>query len=223
MAIFKAEGGKKEQVLATYRQFLFSLKAEAAKALKESGLSLNEVSRRTKIKEEKLVSIFYGKANFRINDLLNIARALEMRVLFALKDVSGVEYLKDSEATLLYSDCSQATIEGRKNKLKNQIAASSSEEAKRQFSLALERLEKANCNNPMQRYLIYRKVSLALCELCIDRLEMADLLNVSMVYLERLENGEANFSMELLYRLSAVTKTEWEISFSSWRLEANIG
>ncbi len=206
-----------------YRQFLFTLKGMLAMAFEESGLPLSEISERSGKSEDKLVSIFYGKGNFRINDLLDISRALEMRCSFSFVDTNGSEYHPDNDYFLLYSDCSEKTIEIRKARLRERIDGSSNLATRNQLFLELNRLDYDNCNNPMQRYLVYLKVEAALHELCIDRFEFADLLNVSMHYVEKLEDGAANFSIELLYRLAAITDSEWRISLESWMTEEKTG
>ena len=109
----------------TNKEFIFSVKKSIQDSLT---ISLDELSKKTKIKTQRLKSIIYQNDNIYINDLFSIARALNLRIEFDLGDDYTV-----CEDELLYWDFEKY------NNLKNQFllkAENSSNSSDKEYYLS---------------------------------------------------------------------------------------
>ena len=201
-----------------YDAFILDLKRKLSSTLRESREELSDISLKAGISKERLISLTQGKANLRINDLLNIARACSMRAEFKLFDtLSGYEYGKDEIKALIYSDYSDEMMTLRRRELLRSIIRAEDKAVRGQLSHELESLSKIDCNSSRLRYFIFLKVEDAMHSLCLSKAEVADMMNVSLSYIDLLSDGEANFSIEFLYRLAKNLYSTWEIRFVPWK------
>lgn len=189
----------------TNKEFIFSVK----KSIQESlNISLEELSKKTKIKTQRLKSIIYQNDNIYINDLFSIARALNLRIEFDLGDDYTV-----CEDELLYWDFEKY------NNLKNQFllkAENSSNSSDKEYYLSRRNILLKNEKSfNMLRFLLCSRIEKQMRILELSSSEMATLLNVTDYYFIGLINGEENFPLSLLFKVTSILNLDCIIKFEA--------
>lgn len=187
----------------TNKEFIFSVK----KTIQESlNISLEELSKKTKIKTQRLKSIIYQNDNIYINDLFSIARALNLRIEFDLGDDYTV-----CEDELLYWDFEEY------NKIKSQFllkAENSSNSSDREYYLSRRNILLKNEKSfNMLRFLLCSRIEKQMRIVELSSSEMATLLNVTTYYFVGLINGEENFPLNLLFKITSILNLDCIIKF----------
>lgn len=203
--------------MSQFDDFVMKVKRRLSSALNASGRTLSEASAESGISETELTALIYGTKVPRINQILNIARALEMRAEFHLIASDGEEYFPDDESIWFYSDCSDENLTARRRKILRSLLMSTSPAEQRQLSASLTELSRKDCNNQILRYFIFAKCEDAMHEVKLDRSELAESLNVSQAFIQKLSDGDTDFSLELMFRLSELLFSTWEIEFKPWK------
>ncbi len=187
----------------TNKEFIFSVKKSIQDSLT---ISLDELSKKTKIKTQRLKSIIYKNDNIYINDLFSIARALNLRIEFVLGDAYEL-----SEDELLYWDFEKY------NKLKSQFllkAENSSNSGDREYYLSRRNILLKNEKSfNMLRFLLCSRIEKQMRIVELSASEMATLLNVTDYYFVGLINGEENFPLSLLFKITSILNLDCIIKF----------
>lgn len=189
----------------TNKEFIFSVK----KSIQESlNISLEELSKKTKIKTQRLKAIIFQNDNIYINDLFSIARALNLRIEFDLGDDYTV-----CEDELLYWDFEKY------NNLKNQFllkAENSSNSSDKEYYLSRRNILLKNEKSfNMLRFLLCSRIEKQMRILELSSSEMATLLNVTDYYFIGLINGEENFPLSLLFKVTSILNLDCIIKFEA--------
>lgn len=189
----------------TNKEFIFSVK----KSIQESlNISLEELSKKTKIKTQRLKAIIFQNDNIYINDLFSIARALNLRIEFDLGDDYTV-----CEDELLYWDFEKY------NNLKNQFllkAENSSNSSDKEYYLSRRNILLKNEKSfNMLRFLLCSRIEKQMRILELSSSEMATILNVTDYYFIGLMNGEENFPLSLLFKVTSILNLDCIIKFEA--------
>lgn len=189
----------------TNKEFIFSVKKSIQDSLT---ISLDELSKKTKIKTQRLKSIIYQNDNIYINDLFSIARALNLRIEFDLGDDYTV-----CEDELLYWDFEKY------NNLKNQFllkAENSSNSSDKEYYLSRRNILLKNEKSfNMLRFLLCSRIEKQMRILELSSSEMATILNVTDYYFIGLMNGEENFPLSLLFKVTSILNLDCIIKFEA--------
>ncbi len=193
-----------------------SVRSSLRSAFVSSGRSLSSLADASGKNIKYLSSLLFGSASLSIDDVFMLSRSLHLSPSFSLVDIySGEEFFPDNEKTLSYSDYSSSAEFRRKYDIFVLMAKSSNNREAKQFSMEL----KAKDNNQKLRYFIYLKAEKAMHELCMDALELSDILNVSPSYIEALSDGDVNFSLSFLESLSTALSSEIYFRLLPWKSE----